>query len=100
MPFCVTILSRNNIEHGRYWKVVDSVLQQEYSNYHIVFIDDKSTDSTLDETMRYFRSQQFPSNRIAFVQNKKHMFATYNIINAAYRHCQSDDIQMLVDGDD
>ncbi len=28
------------------------------------------------------------------------MFATYNILNAAYQYCNTNDIQMLIDGDD
>lgn len=35
-----------------------------------------------------------------FIQNKGHMFATYNILNAAFNYCHEDDIQMLIDGDD
>lgn len=42
--FCVTMLSHNNIQNNRYLKVIRSILQQEYDNYHIVFIDDLSDD--------------------------------------------------------
>lgn len=28
------------------------------------------------------------------------MYATYNILNAAYNYCHEDDVQMLMDGDD
>lgn len=93
-------MSRNNVEQGRYRKVLDTILQQKYSNYHIVFIDDFSNDDTLNHTMRYLREHNFPEGRVTFVRNKKQMFATYNIINAAYNFCHPNDIQMLVDGDD
>lgn len=100
LPFCLTVMSRNNMEQGRYWKVLETILQQKYSNYHIVFIDDFSIDDTLHQTMKYLRERKFPESRVTFVRNKKQMFATYNIINAAYNFCRPDDIQMLVDGDD
>ena len=98
--FCVTMLSKNNIEQGRYWKVLRTILQQNYSNYHIVFIDDNSKDETLSQTINYFKQHKFPSNKLVFVRNKKQMFATYNIVNAAYSYCDIDDVQILIDGDD
>jgi glycosyltransferase involved in cell wall biosynthesis len=35
------------MQHGRYIKAIKSILQQKYHNYHIVYIDDKSTDGNL-----------------------------------------------------
>lgn len=62
--FCVTVMSRNNMENNRYTKVMDSILQQEYENYHIVFIDDVSTDGTLASTAKYLESLNFPRDRV------------------------------------
>lgn len=39
-------------------------------------------------------------NRIVFIKNKYRKFATFNILNAAFNYCNTDDIQILVDGDD
>lgn len=47
------ILSRNNIEYDRYKKVLQSIKMQNYSNYHIVFTDDASSDGTFEETAKY-----------------------------------------------
>lgn len=38
--------------------------------------------------------------KITWVQNNKRMFATYNIVNAAFNFCYNHDIQILIDGDD
>jgi glycosyltransferase involved in cell wall biosynthesis len=45
--FCVTVLNHNNIQNNRYRKLLFSILQQKYDNYHIVFIDDSSDDNSL-----------------------------------------------------
>lgn len=73
---------------------------QEYLNYHIVFIDDNSTDDNMNGTMKYMESIGFPKDRIKYVQNLRRNFATYNIINAAFNFCDKNDVQMLMDGDD
>lgn len=38
--------SYNNAVKNRYMDNINSILQQEYSNYHIIFIDDYSDDGT------------------------------------------------------
>jgi glycosyltransferase involved in cell wall biosynthesis len=38
--------SYNNVAMDRYIQNINSILQQDYSNYHIVFIDDASDDET------------------------------------------------------
>lgn len=98
--FCLTVLSHNNIQHDRYIKVMKSIVMQEYQNYHIVFIDDNSTDRNMNATKEYMDSIGFPKERIRYIQNLKRNFATYNIINAAFNYCDKDDVQMLMDGDD
>ena len=46
LPFCIVVPSHDNVKDNRHIKNLRSVLMQEYSNYHIVFIDDASTDGT------------------------------------------------------
>ncbi len=77
-----------------------SIVSQKYDNYHIVFIDDSSTDDTMKKTIEYMKDIKFPQDRIKYVQNLKRNYATYNIINAAFSYCHENDIQMLIDGDD
>lgn len=99
-PLCVFIPSHNNMQDNRYQRVIDSILQQEYSNYHIVFVDDYSDDGTLINTMRYLDKLGFPQDRVTYIQNLQKNYATYNIVNGAFNYCKADDIMVLVDGDD
>ena len=100
MRFCVTILSHNNAQNRRNTKNLKSILQQKYINYHIVFIDDFSTDNNINIVMSYLRSVNFPQNRVQYVQNIQRNFATYNYMNAAFNFCDKDDVQVIIDGDD
>lgn len=73
---------------------------QNYTNYHIVFIDDDSDDSTLEDSIQYIKKVGFPKDRIKFIKNIKRRYATYNIINSAFNYCGEDDVQVRIDGDD
>lgn len=42
------IPSHNNVKNNLHIKNIKTVIMQEYENYHIVFIDDASTDGTGD----------------------------------------------------
>lgn len=46
MPICVVVPSYNNAAKDRYFHNMNSILQQDYSNYRIIFIDDASDDRT------------------------------------------------------
>ena len=98
---CVVIPSYNNIPNNRYQKILRTINYQNYSNYHIVFIDDASSDATFEESKKYAKEVlKIPDSKIYFHQNSKQKFATYNIRLAAHEFCQPDEIFVLVDGDD
>ena len=94
------MIGANNIQHNRYKRAIQSVLQQNYSNYQIVFIDDFSSDDTLNATKKIIREWGFPAERVTLVRNLEKKFATYNIVHAAFEYCREDSIQVLLDGDD
>jgi glycosyltransferase involved in cell wall biosynthesis len=83
----LTIFGRNNTQNDRYIKNLKSVLIQNYTNYHIVLLDDVSDDGTLEKSADYLLSNGFPKDRLKVVRNKKRNFATYNIINSAHTFC-------------
>ena len=60
IPICVTVISKDNIPDKRYQKSILSVLEQDYENFHIVYIDDHSADETLKETVNFVQSRNFP----------------------------------------
>ncbi len=45
--------SYNNVKSRLYLRNLDSIFMQEYSNYHVVYIDDASPDKTGDFVNKY-----------------------------------------------
>lgn len=66
---CVVVLSFNNIEGDRYKYAIDTVFTQNYTNFHIVFIDDASTDNTLEATKTRVIEKGYDRNKIDYVRN-------------------------------
>ena len=67
--------------------MLKSLMNQNYENYHIVFNDDFSTDTNMNDTINYLKKVKFPQNRVKYVQNLRTNSATYNIINAVFTFC-------------
>ena len=77
-----------------------SLLIQNYTNFHIVFLDDNSSDGNLRKTKEFLEQNGFPRHRVNYVQNLKQMFASYNLVHAGQSYCRDEDIQIMLDGDD
>lgn len=53
LPFCIVVPTFNNKAEQRYLRNIRSIVMQNYSNYHIVVMDDGSTDGTGDLILQY-----------------------------------------------
>ena len=102
LPFCIVVPSYNNVEKNRHINNINSILMQEYKNYHIVFIDDASTDGTGEQVEQFLIANQtkIPSERFIVVKNKEQKRAMPNLRIAAKQYCKPEDIFLIVDGDD
>ncbi len=72
---------------------VDSLLNQDYSNFKIILIDDASNDGALD-------SVDISDSRITTKVNAVRNGALSNQLSAIEEYCQARDIIVHVDGDD
>ena len=77
-----------------------SLLIQNYTNFHIVFLDDNSDDGNLQRTKEFLDINGFPRNRVTYVQNLERKYASYNLVHAGQSYCGDKDIQIMLDGDD
>jgi glycosyltransferase involved in cell wall biosynthesis len=78
-----------------------SVAQQDYNNYNMHIINDKSTDNTLDVINKTLAS--LPENirgKFNVINNETNMGAVYNQINTIRSKVKIASIVMLLDGDD
>ena len=72
---------------------LESLINQDYTNYRLIYIDDASTDgcaNILPEEV----------DRITVLKNKKRQGSAFNLYQAISSHCDPEDIVLLVDGDD
>jgi glycosyltransferase involved in cell wall biosynthesis len=73
-------------------KCVGSIISQDYKNYRVIFIDDASTDGTLDlvpDYDNYFK-----------IRNDVTITGLPNLHNCILNHAEDDEIIVFLDGDD
>ena len=61
-------------------------INQKYSNYHIVLVDDASNDKTVQAIKNYTKENNFQN--ITFIQNTERKFTSYNLKNTVENYCQ------------
>jgi glycosyltransferase involved in cell wall biosynthesis len=75
-----------------------SVLNQNYQNFRVIYIDDASNDQTY-EKVKELLSQSAKGDKVTLLRNPHNMGALANIYNAV-QTCQDTEIVVCVDGDD
>ena len=93
----IVVPSYNNKDW--YVRNLDSIFNQEYENYHVVYIDDCSPDGTGQLVADYIEQRGFHS-KITLVKNEVNKGALYNIYHAIHGHADDNDVILTVDGDD
>ena len=77
-------------------KNLSSVLSQEYDNYDVVYIDDASTDDTLEKVKRIYSSS---SKEFKVISNNVNVKALKNLYTHI-KQAQDESIIITLDGDD
>ncbi len=94
--FVVVIPSYNNSLYCE--DNIRSVLNQDYHDFRVIYIDDCSTDDTAEKVQRHV-DLCFPNAPIKIIKNTKRQGALANFYYAVHS-CQDDEIIVVVDGDD
>ena len=94
--FVIVITSFDNRE----WliKNLDTVFDQEYSNYRVIYVDDCSTDGTA-ELVEHYIIASGQMHRCTLIKNTTRKRALANLY-AALMLCEPDEIVFNYDGDD
>ncbi len=92
----VVICSYNNSEYYK-WNL-DSVLAQEYTNYHVIYVDDCSSDGTFNLVKEYIE-ERVEKDHFILVNNEVRRKALANLYYTIHS-CKSTDIIAILDGDD
>jgi glycosyltransferase involved in cell wall biosynthesis len=100
LPICVIVPTRNNAQNYRYEYNIQSIINQDYKNYHAIFIDDASEDRTADLIQLFISRNKLPHARFRLIRNKQRRTAIPNIYDATINYCALEDIAVIVSGDD
>lgn len=102
LPIAVVIASYNNnrLFQGRllYEQNLESITQQKYSNYRIIYVDDCSTDGTADAVEQYLYDHGF-GDKCTIIRNTRRWGPSRNRYVGAH-WCNDDEIVCILDGDD
>jgi glycosyltransferase involved in cell wall biosynthesis len=92
------VVGRNNKRSIRH--TYDSIARQNYSNYRVVHIDDKSSDGTTSNVLQYLESKPDLSEQVTLVTQPYRRNALYNRNYGVMTYCRDGDIVVDVDADD
>lgn len=82
-------------------RCMESIFTQDYNNYSVYLIDDKSTDKTVDKVLSKLDNLPINiRNKVTFIKNEVNYGAVCNQISTIKNFCEEDSIIMLIDGDD
>jgi glycosyltransferase involved in cell wall biosynthesis len=100
-PLVVVIPSYNN---ARYYKRnLDSVLNQRYKNFRVIYIDDQSPDGTGELVEVYLKQHSLGVHslisRVQLIKNTQRKGALGNLYDAIHS-CKDEEVIVTLDGDD
>ncbi len=95
-PMVIIIPSYNNEQWVE--KNLKSVIAQDYSNYRIIYVNDKSDDQTLNKMYQTLLESQGPID-FRVINNTHRKGALANLYNAIHS-CKDHEIVLTLDGDD
>lgn len=84
---CVIIPSYQNEDLDRYLWNIESVLQQEYTNYRVVILDDSSKDKTTELLAQHLRWRNVSKDKVVLIKTKKNMKSITNIFYGTHKYC-------------
>lgn len=96
--FVVFISSYNNESHVN--KNLLSVANQKYSNYRVIYINDKSTDNTITEVKKFLSVNTNFKSKFNLINNYKNNGSIQNKYIYINKLCLNDEIIVNLDGDD
>jgi len=96
-PIVLMVTSYNNKDWYR--RNLDSIFSQNYSNYKVVYIDDRSPDGTGQLVEDYIREYGV-EEKIILVRNTERQLKVANFYYGVHQFCSDKTIVIDLDGDD
>lgn len=96
LPLVISICAYNDAPYVE--KNLDSIFMQDYSNFRVEYVDDASSDETVELVKKYIQKHEL-QDRISIHANKTRCRKLKNIYNL-FHTCDDEEIIIQVDGDD
>ena len=100
LPMCLILPGINNYAGYRAELNLNSIFQQNYSNYFVVIINDASTDRSDEIYRKYLDFHNFDKSRYVYINNKRNKGSLENIYNSVHEYCSADSVASSPDADD
>lgn len=84
----------------RYLWTVESVIQQNYTNFRMIILDDASPDKTYLKVAEHLRWRKASQSQFIVVRSNVNHKPMGNIFYGTDKYCNLSEIQFVVDGDD
>jgi glycosyltransferase involved in cell wall biosynthesis len=97
---CIIVPSYNNNANFRIEYNLNSIFQQNYSNYFVVIVNDASTDASDLLYRNYLDFWNFTPSSYVYISNPTRKMALENVYTANHEYCSADAIALTIDGDD
>jgi len=88
---------RNNAKY--YKKTLDSIFNQTYDNYRVVYVDDCSEDGTGELVAEYIKEKGM-EDKVQLIINEERQYKMANQYYAIHEFCDDSDIVVELDADD
>ena len=98
---CVYSSGYNIFTKGTYKLFFESLEKQNYTNFHIVYVDDTSPDQSAYKIFDYLDQRNSRlTNRIKIVHTLQHLGSLGNMFFWIQKYCGEGDIVTVIDADD
>jgi len=95
----IVIISAGYNNKHYYKKMLDSVFNQSYKNWHLMYTDDCSSDGTGGLVEEYINQKGF-DNKVTLIQNPTRLGSAIANQDSMIHRCANSDIIVILDADD
>lgn len=90
---------KNNVNYRFAWHL-ETIRQQQYTNYRVIIVDDASGDGTWERISKHLRWRNFSKDKFIVIRNRERRTAVENIYYITHKYCDYNQLAYIVDGDD
>jgi glycosyltransferase involved in cell wall biosynthesis len=100
-PMCIFTIGYKTFSKNMHTGYFSALQKLNYTNYHVVYIDDNSPQEEIDGLLGYLTKANFNFlHHLTIIHNLQHLGPVTNMYLGINKFCNEDDIVVIVDADD